>query len=98
MGEQSSKDGGGEEADLGFEWDNVEDLTSLSMEELRDLLGQLDAREKDLSYRRRVLQGRIDVIRAEIVRRGGATLSPEELARVLMGSDPDPEASTEDHT
>ncbi len=41
--------------------------------------------ERAVSYRRRVLQGRIDLIRAELVRRGGATLSPEELARVLPG-------------
>ena len=38
-----------------------------------------------MSYRRRVLQGRIDLIRAELIRRGGAALSPEQLARVLLG-------------
>ena len=37
-----------------------------------------------MSYRRRVLQGRIDLIRAELVRRGG-TLCPEQPARVLLG-------------
>ena len=41
--------------------------------------------ERAVSYRRRVLQGRIDLIRAELVRRGGAALSSEELARVLLG-------------
>jgi hypothetical protein len=41
--------------------------------------------ERAVSYRRRVLQGRIDLIRAELVRRGGAALSPEQLARVLLG-------------
>ena len=37
-----------------------------------------------MSYRQRVQQGRIDVIRSELVRRGSVALSPEELARVLM--------------
>ena len=41
--------------------------------------------ERAVSYRRRVLQGRIDLIRAELIRRGGAVLSPEQLARVLLG-------------
>jgi anti-sigma-K factor RsiG len=36
-------------------------------------------------YRRRVLHGRIDLIRAELVRRGATTRAPEELVRVLMG-------------
>ncbi len=40
--------------------------------------------ERAVSYRRRVLQGRIDLIRAELVRRGG-TLCPEQPARVLLG-------------
>lgn len=66
-------------------WGGTEDLTSLSVEELKGLLARFDEEEKRISYRRRVIQGRIDVIRAEIVRRGGAVLSPEELARVLMG-------------
>ncbi|WP_119068039.1 hypothetical protein [Rubrobacter indicoceani] len=66
-------------------WGKSEDLTSLSVEELKKLLDRFDEEEKAISYQRRILQGRIDVIRAEIVRRGGAALSPEELARVLMG-------------
>jgi hypothetical protein len=38
-----------------------------------------------VSYRRRVLQGRIDLMRAELLDRGVAALSPEDLARVLLG-------------
>jgi hypothetical protein len=38
-----------------------------------------------VSCRRRVLQCRIDLIRAGLVRRGGTALSPEQLARVLLG-------------
>ncbi len=69
-------------------------MTALGEEELRDWLKALSEEERAVSYRRRVLQGRIDLIRAEMVRRGGATLSPEELVRVLMGKDgPEPRGS-----
>lgn len=69
----------------GYEWEEEPDLTSLSEEELRERLKELAEEERAVSYRRRVLQGRIDLIRAELVRRGGAALSPEDLARVLLG-------------
>ena len=68
----------------GYEWEEAPDLTSVSEEELRVRLKELSEEERALSYRRRVLQGRIDLVRAELVRRGGVALSPEELARVLM--------------
>jgi hypothetical protein len=66
----------------------------LGEEELRDWLKALSDEERAVSYRRRVLQGRIDLIRAELVRRGGATLSPEELVRVLMGNNPEEGSGT----
>jgi len=69
----------------GFDWERAEDITVLSEEELRERLEGLVEEERAVSYRRRILQGRIDLIRAELVSRGGAGLSPEELARVLMG-------------
>ncbi len=69
----------------GYEWEEEPDLTSISEEELRARLKELAEEERAISYRRRVLQGRIDLIRAELVRRGGVALSPEELARVLLG-------------
>src|SRR4051812_38578627 len=68
-----------------FEWEEEPDLTSVSEEELRVRLKELAEEERAISYRRRVIQGRIDLIRAELVRRGGVALSPEELARVLLG-------------
>ena len=43
--------------------------------------------QRAVSYRRQVLQGRIDLMRAELVRRGSAALSPEELVRMLMGEE-----------
>lgn len=74
---------GGEEQR--YDWEGEPDLTDLSEDDLRLRLKSLSDEERDVSYRRRVIQGRIDLIRAELVRRGGATLSPEELARVLLG-------------
>ena len=76
---------GSDEAGEGYEWEGELDLTSSSEEELKTLLKDLANEERALSYRRRVVQGRIDLIRAELVRRGGVVLSPEELARILMG-------------
>ncbi len=49
--------------------------------------GGLLEEERAVSHRRRLLQGRIDLIRAEFVRRGSVTCSPEELARVLLGDE-----------
>ncbi|MCA1688274.1 MAG: hypothetical protein LC714_06730 [Actinobacteria bacterium] len=69
----------------GFDWERAEDITALSGEELRERLGELVEEERSVSYRRRVLHGRIDLIRAELVRRGAVARSPEELVRVLMG-------------
>jgi hypothetical protein len=67
-----------------FDWEGSADLTSVSEEELESILASLVEEEQAISYRRRLLQGRIDLIRAELVRRGGITLSPEDLARVLL--------------
>lgn len=69
-----------------FEWEEVPDLTSFSEEELKAQLEAFSAEERDVSYRRRVLQGRIDLLRAELVRRGGFSVSPEDLARALLGN------------
>jgi hypothetical protein len=41
------------------------DLASLSDEDLRQLIEELEREESDVSYRRRLLQGRIDILRAE---------------------------------
>ena len=83
MSDEERLDHGGE----CYEWEREPDLTSISEEELKARLTELDEEERALSYRRRVLQGRIDLIRAELVRRGGVVLSPADLARVLMGGE-----------
>jgi hypothetical protein len=71
----------------GFDWEGAEDLTALpSEEELRGRLEALTEEERVLSYRREILRGRIDLIRAELVRRGAhEDLAPEDLARILLG-------------
>jgi hypothetical protein len=71
-----------------FDWEGAEDITALSEAELRERLERLAEEERAVSYRRRVLHGRIDLIRAELVRRGATTRSPEELVRALLGDWP----------
>ncbi len=44
-------------------------IQSYSDEELRELADRLSAEEKEISKRRRLLHGEIDILRAEIVRR-----------------------------
>ncbi|MER5547979.1 RsiG family protein [Streptomyces sp. NPDC001118] len=50
------------------------DLALLSLPELRTLRRDAQREEADLSYVRRLLQGRIDILRAELCRRGRAAL------------------------
>jgi hypothetical protein len=69
----------------GFEWEDAEDITALSEDKLRGTLEALSEEERALSYRRRILQGRMDLIRAELVSRGAVLRSPGDLARVLLG-------------
>ena len=70
----------------GFDWEEAEDITVLSEDELRERLQALIGEERAVSYRQRVLQGRIDLMRAELAGRGLSALAPEDLARVLLGN------------
>jgi hypothetical protein len=45
------------------------DLARLSDEELREMIQGLEKEEDDISFQRRVLHGRIDILRAELVAR-----------------------------
>jgi len=45
------------------------DLGSLGDQELKDLIRQLTDEEQEVSYRRRILHGKIDILRAELVNR-----------------------------
>ena len=48
-----------------------DDLSELSPEELRDRRHEAEQEEVDLSYARRLLQGRLDLLRSEQDRRRG---------------------------
>ena len=41
------------------------DFASLADDDLRELIEELEREESDISYRRRLIQGRIDILRAE---------------------------------
>ena len=45
------------------------DLAGLSDSELKDLIHGLEAEENEISYRRRLLHGKLDILRAELVAR-----------------------------
>ena len=45
------------------------DLTSLTDDDLRIMIRELEKEEDEISFRRRVLHGRIDILRAELVAR-----------------------------
>lgn len=49
--------------------DTFPDLGSLTDEELKDLIHELTEEETEISYRRRILHGKIDILRAELVNR-----------------------------
>jgi hypothetical protein len=61
------------------------DLTALRLPELRALRRDAQRDEADLSYVRRLLQGRIDILRAELARRSpaGAASVVDRLSEIL---------------
>jgi len=71
------------------------DVGSMSDQELKDLIDELTAEEREVSYRRRILHGRIDLLRAELVarlrnrhREGEAAISGADvdaLTEILLG-------------
>jgi hypothetical protein len=77
------------------------DLESLSDSDLRDLIRRLVDEEREVSYRRRILHGKIDILRAELVarlqKRVGEGESPlgeidvEKLTEILTSKAPPPD-------
>jgi hypothetical protein len=69
------------------------DLGTISDEELRSLIDELQKEEQEVSYRRRILHGKIDILRAELVARrqrsGGQSVLDEvdldRLSEILAG-------------
>ena len=76
------------------------DLSSLSDAELKDLIRTLMREENEVSYRRRILHGQIDILRAELVARlkksqGQSVLEEvdvEHLSAILASKGPAPAA------
>ena len=67
--------------------DTFPDLGSLSDQELKDLIQQLTEEEVDISYKRRILHGKIDILRAELVNR--LRTSRESGDALISGADVD---------
>jgi hypothetical protein len=67
--------------------DALLDLENMSNEELRALLDELYEEEQKISYRRRVLHGKIDILRAELV--GRLKGDRESGTDVITGRDVD---------
>ena len=69
--------------------DTFPDLGSLGDEELRNLIDKLTEEENEISYKRRVLHGKIDILRAELVTRlrqkhesGDSLISGDDVAQL----------------
>jgi hypothetical protein len=58
------------------------DLGSLSETELKSLIDDLENQEHEVSYQRRLLHGKIDILRAELVARLQATGGQSVLDQV----------------
>jgi len=62
------------------------DLASLSDDELKKLIDELTHEEQEVSYRRRILHGKIDILRAELVARLQASGGKSVLDQVDVAS------------
>ena len=73
--------------------DPLPDFASLSDDKLKGLIGDLEQQERDVSYQRRILHGKIDILRAELVARlqvsGGRSVldqvDVDRLTEILTG-------------
>jgi hypothetical protein len=85
--------------------DDIIDFVSLSDEELKRLIGELTAEELEVSRRRRILHGNLDILRAELVLRlqrqheaGESIITAADvtkLSEILAGKRPAAEAADE---
>jgi hypothetical protein len=74
------------------------DLATLSDSDLKQLIDDLQREEQEVSYRRRLLHGKIDILRAELVARrqksqGRSVLDEvdvDRLAEILAAKAPPP--------
>jgi hypothetical protein len=72
------------------------DVSAMSDDELKELIDSLTEEEREVSYRRRLLHGKIDILRAELVnrlkaKREGGDAAPlsgadvQSLTDILLG-------------
>jgi CO dehydrogenase/acetyl-CoA synthase alpha subunit len=67
----------------------VPDLATMSDEDLKKLIDELTREEQEVSYRRRLLHGKIDILRAELVNRlrdkherGDSMISGDDVSKL----------------
>ena len=85
--------------------DTFPDVSSMSDKELKEMINELTDDERELSYRRRLLHGKIDILRAELVNRlkakreaGNVLISGQDvqqLTDILLGKVPPPPNDSE---
>lgn len=63
----------------------VADVDRLELDELRRRRGEAEAEEEGISYLRRMLQGRIDILRAELLRRTNGAEGEHDVAGLVAG-------------
>jgi hypothetical protein len=88
--------------------DTFPDLGSLTDQELKDLIKEMTDEEIEVSYKRRILHGKIDILRAELVNRlrrkdesGELVISGADVQRltdILTGNYPPADESDEPPT
>ena len=76
------------------------DVSSMNDKDLKELIDELADEEREISYRRRLLHGKIDILRAELVNRlkakreaGDVLISGQDvqqLTDILLGKVPTP--------
>jgi len=69
--------------------DTFPDLGSMTDSELKEVIRELTEEEMEISYKRRILHGKIDILRAELVSRlrekhkdGEASISGDDVKRL----------------
>ena len=73
------------------------ELGALRLPELRTLRRESQRDEADLSYVRRLLQGRIDILRAELARRRGPEAPVVDRLSEILADAPSPQRSSARH-
>ena len=73
------------------------DLSQLSDDELRELIHDFERQENEISYERRLLHGKIGLLKAELVARlqkkegeGAYQVDIDKLSEILAGKGPAP--------